>query len=245
MNDALQTQATQAAKTPSFAMLRTLGLVAALSGFLVVLAYQVTKPMIEENKRVAIERALFNVVPGAVSRRDFLLTAEGIRPAPAQGSAEGTLIYAGYDTQGKLAGIALEAAAQGYQDVIRILYGYDPTCSCLRGMQVLKMAETPGIGDKIAKDPAFQRNFEALDVTLNASGDALARAIVAVKNGSKTDPWQIDAISGATISSKAVARMLNDSGNAVLPVINAHLNWLRVSPGRAQMNNLDGGHTDE
>lgn len=245
MNNALQTQPAQAAKTPSFAMLRTLGLVAALSGFLVVLAYQVTKPMIEENKRVAIERALFNVLPGAVSRRDFLLTAEGIRPAPAEGSAGGTLIYAGYDPKGRLVGLALEAAAQGYQDVIRILYGYDPACRCLRGMQVLKMAETPGIGDRIAKDAAFQQNFEALDVALNGQGNALAHAIVAVKNGSKTESWQIDAISGATISSKAVARMLNDSGNASLPMINAHLDQLQAPSGGGEMNRLNGGHTDE
>ena len=63
---------------PRIPMLRTLGLVAALSGLLVVLAHQLSTPLIEENKRIAIERALFKVVPGAVSRRDFLLTPDGI-----------------------------------------------------------------------------------------------------------------------------------------------------------------------
>ena len=62
-------------------MLRTLGLVAALSGFLVVLAHHLSLPLIEENKRIAIERALFKVIPGAVTRRDFLLTGTGIEPA--------------------------------------------------------------------------------------------------------------------------------------------------------------------
>ena len=65
-----------AAATPSFAMLRTLSLVAGLSGFLVVLTYQITLPLIEENKRIAIERALFKVIPGAVSRRDFVATSD-------------------------------------------------------------------------------------------------------------------------------------------------------------------------
>lgn len=220
--------------TPAGAMLRTLSLVAALSGFLVVLAYQLTLPLIEENKRIAIERALFKVIPGAVSRRDFILTGSTVTPADADKPAEGIRIYAGYNDQGQLAGIALEAAAQGYQDVIRILYSYDPACECIRGIEVLKMAETPGIGDKIAKDPVFLQNFEALDARLNATGDGLAHAIVSVKHGSKTDPWQIDAISGATISSKAVARMLDDSAQRVMPQITGQLETLQGSVGGTQ-----------
>ena len=82
MNQSASSQTSQIVhETPSFAMLRTLGLVAGLSGFLVVLAYQLTQPMIEENKRIAIERALFKVIPGAVSRRDFLIDGQRIIPA--------------------------------------------------------------------------------------------------------------------------------------------------------------------
>jgi electron transport complex protein RnfG len=220
-----QTQGLVAA-TPSLAMLRSLSLVAGLSGFLVVLAFQVTLPMIEENKRIAIERALFKVIPGAVSRRDFMVTAQGIVPAD-DGTGEGTLIYAGYDKQGRLSGVALEAAAQGYQDVIRVLYSFDPACQCIRGIQVLKMAETPGIGDKISKDPQFQENFIELDAKLNADGSTLANDIVMVKHGTRTKPWQIDAISGATISSQAVARMLNDSAQQMVPKIMGDLDRLQ------------------
>jgi electron transport complex protein RnfG len=211
-------------------MLRTLGLVAGLSGFLVVLAYQLTLPMIEENKRLAIERALFKVVPAAVSRHDYQVTTEGVKAVKPGDEVTGTLIYGGYDAKGQLAGLALEAAAQGYQDVIRILYGYDPACQCIRGIEVLKMAETPGIGDKIANDAAFLKNFEALDVQLNPGGDALTNPIVSVKHGSKGHPWQIDAISGATISSKAVARMLNDSAQQLLPPIQSHLEQIQQQP---------------
>jgi electron transport complex protein RnfG len=214
--------------TPSLAMLRTLSLVAAISGFLVVLTYQTTLPLIEENKRIAIERALFKVIPAAATRRDFRVTAAGILPAE-NANNEGTLIYAGFDQQDQLVGVALEAAAQGYQDVIRILYSFDPACQCIRGIEVLKMAETPGIGDKIAKDADFQENFVELDARLNADGSALANDIVMVKHGTKTDPWQIDAISGATISSQAVARMLNESAQQLLPVIVANLDQLQNS----------------
>jgi electron transport complex protein RnfG len=219
--------------TPPIPLLRALGLVAALSGFLVVLAHQLSLPLIEENKRIAIERALFKVIAGAVSRGDFQLTADGIEPLGETLPAQGIHLYAGYDAQGSLAGVALEAAAQGYQDVIRILYSYDPACECIRGMEVLKMAETPGIGDKIAKDPGFLQNFEALDARLDAAGSGLANEIISVKSGTKSEPWQIDAISGATISSKAVARMLNDSAQQALPVIARHLETLQNPDGAA------------
>ena len=212
--------------TPAINMLRTLGLVATISGLLVMLSYRITLPMIEHNKQMAIERALYKVIPGAVSRKNFVITDGDIQPA--NDAASGVALYAGYDQDGQLKGVALEAAAAGYQDVIRILYGYDPYCQCIRGIEVLKMAETPGIGDKIIKDKEFVKNFDALEARANASGSGLQQAIVPVKHGTKTQPWQIDAISGATISSNAVARMLNDSGQQYVPIIINNLNVLEA-----------------
>jgi Na+-translocating ferredoxin:NAD+ oxidoreductase RnfG subunit len=66
------------------------------------------------------------------------------------------------------------------------------------------MRETPGIGDKIITDEAFLKNFEALDVKLAADMKALANAVKVVKHGTKQNAWEIDAISGATVTSKAV-----------------------------------------
>jgi electron transport complex protein RnfG len=213
--------------TLTYRMLRTLGLVATISGLLVVLSYRTTLPIIEENKRLAIERALFKVIPGAVSRQDYVITKDGIQTA--QQDIQGTALYAGYDQAGRLKGVALEAAAAGYQDVIRILYGYDPYCQCIRGIEVLKMAETPGIGDKIAKDPEFLNNFTALEARADAAGKGLEHAIVPVKHGSKSEAWQIDAISGATISSNAIARMLNDSTQRVVPIIQNNLSIMETA----------------
>lgn len=214
-------------ETPSFAMLRTLGGVAMLAGFLVVLVYQWTKPIIEENKRIAIEKAVFKVIPNATSREDYLLGADGLFKPEAEQEAQGEQIYVARDDKGALQGIALEAAATGYQDVIRILYGYSPRCECVTGIKVLKMAETPGLGDKIAFDPEFLENFHALDARLNAEKTALSHEIVAVKHGKKSEQWQIDAISGATISSKAIARMINASGQRMFPLITRHLDELQ------------------
>jgi electron transport complex protein RnfG len=223
MTDQAEVQPQALPATPSGAMLRTLGAVASISGFLVVLAYQLTLPLIEENQRIAIENAIFQVVPGAVTRHDFLLGPQGLS---AEG--EGERIYAAYDQAGKLKGVALQGAAQGYQDVIKLLYGFDPSCQCITGIKILKMTETPGLGDKIAKDASFQANFKALDATLNGAGAALEHPVVTVKHGTKQNPWEIDAISGATISSNAVGRALNESAQRIVPLIMRNLATLEA-----------------
>lgn len=210
-----------AAATPGFRMLRTLTAIAMLSGLVVVLVYQWTKPIIAENQRIATERAVFQVVAGASQRKDFVIRPDGL--APATPGAAGDIIYAAYDDTGKLKGIAMPAASQGYQDMVRLLYGYDPYCQCILAFKVLKMTETPGLGDKILSDPEFLANFGALDARLSGDGQGLANPIVTVKHGAKKNPWEIDAISGATITSNAVGKGLNDSAQALAPVVQKHL----------------------
>jgi electron transport complex protein RnfG len=74
----------------------------------------------------------------------------------------------------------------------------------------LESKETPGLGDKIIKDAAFLSNFEAL---------AIQPKIIAVKNGEKTEPHQVEAITGATISSKAIVRLLHNGLDDWLPLM--------------------------
>jgi len=230
----LEAQVQHTDGTPTFAMLRTLGGIAMLSGLLVVLVYQYTLPIIAENQRIATERAVFQVIPGAVSKRDFIVGMNRVVPAEEATDVEGEAIYAAYDTAGQLKGVAFPGAAQGYQDVIKFLFGYDPACRCIIGSKVLKSTETPGLGDKIDHDPEFLKNLEALDASLNAGGDALANPIVTVKHGSKKNPWEIDAISGATISSAALGRALNASAQLIVPLIERDLDLLSVAPSQAR-----------
>ncbi|MFN3884872.1 MAG: FMN-binding protein, partial [Rhodocyclaceae bacterium] len=46
----------------------------------------------------------------------------------------------------------------------------------------------------------------------------------------KSQPWEIDAISGATITSRAVGRAINDSAQVLLPRITPHLDGLKEKP---------------
>ena len=101
-----------APRTPGFRMIRTLGAIAMLSGLLVVLVYQFTKPIIAENQRIAIEQAVFKVVPGATRRIDLVLSEQGVS-LPGDAVENGVPIYVAFDDRGNLKGVAMAAGAQG------------------------------------------------------------------------------------------------------------------------------------
>lgn len=202
-----------------FQMYRSLVGVGILCGLLIVSVYEWTKPIIAENRRIALQEAVFTVIPDAESSVTFRRTESGNFEVLKDPKASGDLVYAGYDESKKLVGVALEARGMGYADVITILYGYSLEADAIVGMKVLESKETPGLGDKIEKDPDFVANFDALDVTLKSDGSAPENPIVAVANGEKENAWEIDGITGATISSVAIADMLRKSTAQWIPVL--------------------------
>jgi len=208
-------------QTPTRAMLLALGLVAAICGLIIVVAYEGSLTSVKENRRVAMERAIHKVLPGAAKTVAYVALPSGnISPAAdAADAASGVPFHAAFDASGQLMGIAAEGSAKGYAGNVRIMFGYSPQCNCVVGFSVVSMQETPGIGDKILKDASFLANFKALDVRLAADMKALANEVKTVKHGTKTQAWQIDAISGATVTSRAVGRAINDAAQALLPVL--------------------------
>ncbi|MDF3128084.1 RnfABCDGE type electron transport complex subunit G [Kiritimatiellaeota bacterium B1221] len=199
----------------SMKLVATLGGIAVFSGLLLSLTYEITKPMIAKNESEALEAAVFEVLPGAVTRENYLLDDVGLQKV-GEGSSREANLYAGINEAGERVGFALSGEARGYADVVRVLYGYNPETQQVVGLRVLSSNETPGLGDRIEKDPAFQENFTALDASL-------AHEITTVKNGEKTEPWQIDGISGATVSSKAIGKALRDSTHEWVPQLHAAL----------------------
>jgi electron transport complex protein RnfG len=208
-------------------MVRAMAGIGALCGLLIVGVHVATGPRIERNRAEALQRAVFEVLPAARASRAFRRTPAG-GFAPASPGAHGAdLVHAAYDETGRLVGFAVQASGMGYQDVIRLLYGYDVEREAIVGVRVLESRETPGLGDRIETDPAFLANFERLDVTLTADGAALAHPVEAVKRGAKQHPWEVDGITGATVSSVAVARILRDSASVWVPALRRRLDDFR------------------
>jgi len=207
-------------------MVLTMGGIGLFCGVLIVLTFQLTLPIITVNKARALEKAIFEVVPAARTKMVFQQVGDQLEPLEGDEPTVANLYFAGYDEDGRLVGVALEAAGQGFQDIVRILYGYSPDCKCVMGMKVLESKETPGLGTKIETDPNFRANFEALSAVLAGDGASIANPITLVKPGKKTDDWQIEAITGATISSQAIANILEKSTAKAVPVIERNLEVL-------------------
>ncbi len=217
------------APTPTARMYQALVGIGMLCALLIVGVYLATGPRIQYNRAVALERAILEVLPGAVSRASLVVDKSGtLRPASVGDPAADT-VHAGFDRSGQLVGVALPGAGMGYQDVISVLFGYNPHRETIVGLRVLSSRETPGLGDKIETDPAFLANFDALPVPLDSSGEALRQAPYAVKHGESQAPWEIDGITGATISSQAIARILARSSALWLPLIQQQLSWIAES----------------
>jgi electron transport complex protein RnfG len=109
--------------------------------------------------------------------------------------------YSVYETRfpdGRQAGWVVKTKGQGYADKIELLIGFDSVAETITGLFVLDQKETPGLGNKIIKR-------EWRDQFKNKGTD---RDIVAKKKDTEA-PNEIDAITGATVSSKSVCTIIN------------------------------------
>jgi len=180
----------------------TLGLAGLFSGLVLVSVFLATQPLIKRNQEEALEAAIYRVLPGAETRKIFVEEDGKLVETESADGAEA--VYAGYDSNGKLVGYGIPSSGTGFQDTISLIYGYDPYEEKIIGMQVLESRETPGLGDKIIKDQDFLDNFSALEIDPQ---------VEAVASGTKSEANEVDSISGATISSKAVVNIINDGND--------------------------------
>ncbi|MBW2275151.1 MAG: FMN-binding protein [Deltaproteobacteria bacterium] len=202
---------------PSWRLVMTLAVAGTLAGTLIVFVFQATEPAIQAHKaemlRLAIHEVLKDperyetlyVIDGALASQ----LPEGRNPRSLQ------KVFVGYDGAGKPVGAAMVAGAPGFQDVIRLIFGYDPATRRLLGMKVLESKETPGLGDKIEKDMDFVGQF-----------DGAVPPLQGVKQGQAgEDRSKIDMITGATISSRAIIKIIGGALEELGPLVDVHEAW--------------------
>lgn len=204
-------------------MLGAMAGIGIICAFLIVLTYEGTAATIEKNKAAALEQAIYKVIPDISDIKAFQLNEDGSMTVSKGSDNKVKKIYAGYDKTVTLKGIAIQGNGKGYGDVLNLLYGYDPVEQKIIGFNVLESKETPGIGDKIEKG-TFPDNFKSMDVSLNDQKDKLKNNIITVKHGEKKNSYEIDGITGATVTSRAVGNILNTSANEWMPVIQKNIN---------------------
>jgi len=187
----------------SFRLLMTLGVAGAIAGALLVFVYLWSQPLIEaENARI-LQEAVTEVLKSPDHFESiFLEDGELVTVAQVSAGAD-TMdldkVFLGYDAAGEPIGFAMTNRGFGFQDLITVIFGFDAETGRVLGMKVLGHSETPGLGNKIEEMP-FVGEFDGADTPLEG-----------VKPDRNTgDSHQVDMITGVTISSKAVVRIINE-----------------------------------
>lgn len=103
--------------------------------------------------------------------------------------------YEGLDSDKNVIGYVFTTSAKGYGGDIKVMVGVDKSGS-VTGVSILEISETAGLGMN-AKNESFLKQF------LSKNGE-----ISVIKNGTPADK-EISALTGATITSKAMAKAVN------------------------------------
>ena len=154
--------------------------------------YEITKEPIaqmEENTRLAAYRSVFPEASGFTDVEKSL-----------QSNVAGVDIDSAVNAQdpsGNIIGYVINVTShEGYGGDISISMGID-SAGTVKGIEILKISETAGLGMK-AKEDKFKDQFKDKAVTQFSY----------TKSGASAD-FEIDAISGATITTKAVTNAVN------------------------------------
>jgi len=196
----------------TFRLVATLAVAGVLAGLLIVMVNLHTKPIIDKYKAEQLQIAVYEVLPGVERYDTYYLVDNALSLSLPDGAKESEFkrVYVGRDSNGETRGVAISRGESGFQDVIMVIFGYDPANGTLSGMKILDSKETPGLGDKIFKDMNFvDQFFEGPETPL-----------AGVKAGAgKGQANEIDMITGATISSKAVIGIINHALEEWKPVL--------------------------
>ena len=103
--------------------------------------------------------------------------------------------------------VAYETTGKGFGGELKLMVGYDLKEDKLVGIEVVSHKETPGLGSRVTEDQ-FKSQFAGREID--------ARFLL--KNGG----GDIDAVSGATISSRAVCEAIRKS-IALYPEVKRHV----------------------
>jgi len=107
------------------------------------------------------------------------------------------IYYKVFDKEAKFLGAAFKVSAKGYSSTIETMVGMTKD-GTINAIKVLNHNETPGLGSKIAEDPWFQEQFS---------------------NKKIPELDSIQAITGATISSKAVIDSVTEKAKEIQTLI--------------------------
>ena len=170
-------------------------------GLLIAVASAAWSPKIEQNKIDKLNRLMQQLLPNAKS---FPLETQ-LTIKSAKGTNIDTDLYKALSDANECIGWAFNASGPGFQDKIELVVAVDRNFKRFAGFAVLTSNETPGFGDQI-KLPYYQGQYKKAPVT--------NLELVKAGDDKKIDA-EIVAISGVTVSSEAVIKIINNTARQV------------------------------
>lgn len=188
-------------------MILVLGLVSLASGMILAGFYAWMNPRIEAQKlREQFEVGFKQIFPDAARFRE--VTAQAAVPEGAEEP-----IYEALDASGNSLGLVYSALGDGYGGPVKVAVGLDPDQGQILGVAVLSHTETAGLGSRI-EEPSFRDQFAGKPVS---------------------DPFQVgrdvDGITAATVSSRAVTRAVGETARGVLEALGYDVPEAQAPPG--------------
>ena len=164
-------------------------IVCAVAGLCLALTYSITQPKIEEQERLAEQEAYMALFPEGAAFNEV---------DKGNAADEVSKIVEVKDNAGARLGYCVSVAPGGYKGAININVGVKAD-GTLSGIRIGSNSETAGLGARIA-EPDFYEQYAGQAPPTNLGE-------------------QIQAITGATISSRAVTNGVNLAFEAVQPML--------------------------
>lgn len=150
----------------------------------------------ERNFKVAVLRSLDT--PFDIEETEEVFTKKIVQRETAQG-----ILYLSGNSA------AFELKGSGFWGPISLVIGVNVKDMTIRGIEIVEEEETPGLGARIT-EAAFMDQFK---------GKSLDQNIVVKIKGERPGTNDVEAVTGASISSKAVEKIVNEVSRPFLEII--------------------------
>lgn len=162
-------------------------------------------PATQRNEQMALKRSVLYVLGLDVGddAQVEMVFSDGIE----QGFVAGTEIFTKYDSDGQVEAYAVSMVGAGLWGTIRGYIGLTAELDRLLGLGFVEHNETPGLGGRI-DELWYTEQFRGLSI-----GDG------ALITYASTGEIQLDVVTGATSTSNAVLRILNETIAKALPIL--------------------------
>lgn len=200
----------KAKKEDLIVMLKEAGallIITLVAGLLLGFVYQLTKDPIAKQQEIAVQKACKNVMPDAdhFTEKEYTLSEDLLADCISKGIVIGTVYEAKAADDSTIGYVIQSTSSEGYGgDIVLYLGTYmEDNAVVLKGVSILSISETAGLG------------MRAEEVLVPQFADKKVSSFIFTKTGATSDD-EIDAISGATITTKAVTNAVNEGLKATV-----------------------------